>query len=60
MFRSALGRGPIFQKGDRIELLGRVDIYAFAGGCKWSERGGGLPAWEVSMKLFKTQGQARG
>ena len=28
MFRSALGRGPIFQKGDRIELLGRVDIYA--------------------------------
>lgn len=55
MFRSALGRGPIFQKGDRIELLGRVDIYAPRGrlqmvGTRWRPAGVGS-LYEAFLKL---------
>lgn len=55
MFRSALGRGPIFQKGDRIELLGRVDIYALRGrlqmvGTRWRPAGVGS-LYEAFLKL---------
>lgn len=55
MFRSALGRGPIFQKGDRIELLGRVDIYAPRGrlqmvGTQWRPAGVGS-LYEAFLKL---------
>lgn len=56
MFRSALGRGPIFQKGDRIELLGHVDIYAPRGrlqmvGTRWRPAGvGSLYAAFLKLK----------
>ena len=55
MFRSALGRGPIFQKGDRIELLGHVDIYAPRGrlqmvGTRWRPAGVGS-LYEAFLKL---------
>ena len=55
MFRSAQGRGPIFQKGDRIELLGRVDIYAPRGrlqmvGTRWRPAGVGS-LYEAFLKL---------
>ena len=55
MFRIALGRGPIFQKGDRIELLGRVDIYAPRGrlqmvGTRWRPAGVGS-LYEAFLKL---------
>lgn len=55
MFRSALGCGPIFQKGDRIELLGRVDIYAPRGrlqmvGTRWRPAGVGS-LYEAFLKL---------
>lgn len=55
MFRSALGRGPIFQKGDRIELLGRVDIYVPRGrlqmvGTRWRPAGVGS-LYEAFLKL---------
>jgi len=63
MFRSALGRGPIFQKGDRIELLGRVDIYAPRGrlqmvGTRWRPAGVGS-LYEAFLKL-KTKLEAEG
>lgn len=55
MFRSVLGRGPIFQKGDRIELLGHVDIYAPRGrlqmvGTRWRPAGVGS-LYEAFLKL---------
>lgn len=55
MFRSAQGRGPIFQKGDRIELLGHVDIYAPRGrlqmvGTRWRPAGVGS-LYEAFLKL---------
>ena len=56
LFRSALGSfGRVFQKGDRIELLGRADVYAPRGrlqivGAKWRPAGLGN-LYEAFLKL---------